>query len=54
MDYLRRANPVPAGTGLCTGTGIIVKEDAALAAGDVVAIECAAIGVLSNPVAMVG
>jgi 2-dehydro-3-deoxy-D-arabinonate dehydratase len=54
VDYLRRANPVPAGTVLCTGTGIIVKEDAALAAGDVVAIECAAIGVLSNPVAMVG
>ena len=54
VDYLRRANPVPAGTVLCTGTGIIVKEDAALAAGDVVEIECAAIGVLSNPVAVVG
>ena len=54
VDYLRRANTVPAGTVLCTGTGIIVKEDAALAAGDVVAIECSAIGVLSNPVAVVG
>jgi 2-dehydro-3-deoxy-D-arabinonate dehydratase len=54
VDYLRRANPVPAGTVLCTGTGIIVKEDAALAAGDVVAIECTAIGVLSNLVAVVG
>ncbi len=54
VDYLRRANPAPAGTVLCTGTGIIVKEDAALAAGDVVEIECAAIGVLSNPVAVVG
>src|SRR5271169_2154008 len=54
VDYLRRANPVPAGTVLCTGTGIIVKEDAALAAGDVVEIECSAIGVLSNRVAVVG
>ena len=54
VDYLRRANPVPAGTVLCTGTGIIVKEDAALAAGDIVAIECGAIGMLSNPVAVVG
>ena len=54
VDYLRRANPVPAGTVLCTGTGIIVKEDAALAAGDVVEIECSAIGLLSNPVAIVG
>lgn len=54
VDYLRRANPVPAGTLLCTGTGIIVKEDAALAAGDVVEIKCSAIGVLSNPVAVVG
>lgn len=53
VGFLRRANPVPAGTVLCTGTGIIVKEDAALAAGDEVAIECAPIGVLSNPVAMV-
>src|SRR5271163_1356983 len=50
VGFLRRANPVPAGTVLCTGTGIIVKEDAALAAGDEVAIECAPIGVLSNPV----
>jgi 2-dehydro-3-deoxy-D-arabinonate dehydratase len=54
VGYLRRANPVPAGTVLCTGTGIIVKEDAALAPGDEVAIECPQIGVLSNPVAVVG
>ena len=54
IDYLRRANPVPAGTVLCTGTGIIVKEDAALAAGDIVAIESGPLGLLSNPVAVVG
>jgi len=54
VDYLRRANPVPAGSVLCTGTGIIVKEDAALAAGDIVEIECTPIGVLLNPVAVVG
>jgi 2-dehydro-3-deoxy-D-arabinonate dehydratase len=53
VEFLRRANPVPAGTVLCTGTGIIVKEDAALAAGDEVAIECAPIGVLSNTVSVV-
>jgi 2-dehydro-3-deoxy-D-arabinonate dehydratase len=53
VGFLRRANPVPAGTALCTGTGIIVKEDAALAAGDEVAIECAPIGVLSNEVIVV-
>jgi 2-keto-4-pentenoate hydratase/2-oxohepta-3-ene-1,7-dioic acid hydratase in catechol pathway len=36
-----------------TGTGIIVKEDAALAAGDVVTIRVAEIGELSNPCAVV-
>lgn len=53
VEYLRRANPVPAGTVLCTGTGIIVKEDAALAAGDLVIIESPAIGALRNPVVIV-
>jgi 2-dehydro-3-deoxy-D-arabinonate dehydratase len=51
--FLRRANPVPAGTVLCTGTGIIVKEDAALAPGDEVSIECPPIGLLSNTVTVV-
>ena len=36
IEYLRRANHTPAGTVLLTGTGIIVPEDAALAAGDMV------------------
>lgn len=53
VDYLRRANPVPVGTVLCTGTGIIVTEEAALAAGDVVIIESPPIGTLRNPVVVV-
>jgi 2-dehydro-3-deoxy-D-arabinonate dehydratase len=53
VEYLRRANPVPAGTVLCTGTGIIVKEDAALSAGDLVIIESPVIGSLRNRVAVV-
>ena len=48
IEYLRRSNPVPAGTVIMTGTGIIVPEAAALRAGDVVAIEVPEIGRLSN------
>jgi 2-dehydro-3-deoxy-D-arabinonate dehydratase len=44
---------VPAGSVVLTGTGIIVKEDAALQAGDVVTIRVAEIGELSNPCAVV-
>jgi 2-dehydro-3-deoxy-D-arabinonate dehydratase len=47
-EYLLRANPVPAGSVVCTGTGIIVTEDAALAAGDIVSIRVPQIGELSN------
>src|SRR6185436_4923741 len=47
-EYLLRANQVPAGSVLLTGTGIIVTEDAALAAGDTVTIRVAQIGELSN------
>ncbi len=54
VEYLMRANPVPAPTVVLTGTGIIVTEDAALAPGDVVTIEVPEIGVLSNPAAVVG
>ncbi|HUQ92313.1 MAG TPA: fumarylacetoacetate hydrolase family protein [Bryobacteraceae bacterium] len=53
IEYLYRSNPVPAGSVLCTGTGIIVKEDAALQAGDVCKISIAGIGELSNPAAIV-
>jgi len=54
VEYLRRANPVPAATVVLTGTGIIVTEEAALAPGDVVSIEVAEIGRLSNPAEVVG
>ncbi len=53
VEYLLRSNPVPAGSVVLTGTGIIVKEDAALAAGDVVTINVPEIGELSNPCAIV-
>lgn len=49
-DYLLRDNPVPGGSVLCTGTGIIVPQSAALEDGDVVEIEIAPIGILRNPV----
>ncbi|MFN7994258.1 MAG: fumarylacetoacetate hydrolase family protein [Bryobacteraceae bacterium] len=53
IEYLLRANHVPAGTVLLTGTGIIVPEEAALAAGDVVSIGIPEIGVLTNTAAVV-
>ena len=53
VGYLTRSNPVPAGSVLCTGTGIIVTEEVALAPGDVVRIRVPEIGELSNPAAIV-
>ena len=53
LDYLLRANPVPAGSVLMTGTGINITEDAALAPGDTVLIRIAEIGELVNAVALV-
>jgi len=53
VEYLTRANPVPAGTVLLTGTGIIVPQEAALAAGDIVTISVAEIGDLINTVVVV-
>ncbi|HZT33337.1 MAG TPA: fumarylacetoacetate hydrolase family protein [Bryobacteraceae bacterium] len=53
IEYLLRANPVPVGTVLLTGTGIIVPESAALAPGDVVSIRIPEIGELSNPAVIV-
>ncbi|MEZ5354871.1 MAG: fumarylacetoacetate hydrolase family protein [Bryobacteraceae bacterium] len=49
IEYLFRANTVPSGSVLCTGTGIIVKEEHALAPGDIVTIRVPQIGELSNP-----
>ena len=54
IEYLLRANPVPAGSVLLTGTGIIVKEQHALQPGDVVAISTPQIGELRNAAAVVG
>ncbi|MCC6590600.1 MAG: fumarylacetoacetate hydrolase family protein [Bryobacterales bacterium] len=53
VEYLFRANNVPSGSVLCTGTGIIVKEENALAPGDVVTITVPEIGELSNTAAIV-
>ncbi len=47
-EYLYRDNPVPAGTVVSTGTGIMVPNEFALEDGDLVEIEIAGIGVLSN------
>jgi 2-dehydro-3-deoxy-D-arabinonate dehydratase len=53
IQYLYRANQVPSGSVLCTGTGIIVKEDAALQPGDICSVSIQGIGELSNPCAIV-
>lgn len=47
---LCRDNPVPAGTVVSTGTGVMVPNDLALRDGDIVQITAAEIGLLSNPV----
>ncbi len=54
VEFLTRANPVPAGTVLLTGTGIIVPQSCALAPGDIVRIAIPEIGELANPVQFVG
>lgn len=53
IEFLLRSNPVPAGSVLLTGTGIIVPETAALAPGDVVRIHVPEIGELVNTAAIV-
>ncbi len=49
-EYLCRDNPVPLGTVVSTGTGIIVPNDLPLQAEDVVEITIDELGTLSNPV----
>lgn len=46
---LYRNNPIPAGTVVSTGTGIMVPNEYCLREGDIVEIEIEGIGVLSNP-----
>lgn len=50
IEYLTRDNPVPDGTVVCTGTGVIAEREHALQSGDVVEIDIEKIGLLSNPV----
>jgi 2-dehydro-3-deoxy-D-arabinonate dehydratase len=52
IEYLMRANPVPPGSVLLTGTGIMVSRAAALAEGDSVTIRTPQLGELTNPAAM--
>ena len=51
IDYLRRDNPVPAGSVLLTGTGLVPSDEVTLTPGDTVEIRIPRIGVLRNPVA---
>jgi len=53
ISVLLRSNPVPAGSVLLTGTGIIVPETAALQPGDIVRIRIPEIGELVNTAAIV-
>lgn len=53
IEYLTRANRVPCGSVMLTGTGIIVPREGALAPGDVVTIRVPEIGELTNYAAMV-
>jgi len=51
VEALMRANPVPPGSVLLTGTGIVVGES--LAAGDSVTIRVEQIGELTNPATLI-
>ena len=53
VEYLMRANSIPVGTVVLTGTGIIVPETAALVPGDEVTIVVPEIGTLTNRAAIV-
>lgn len=51
IAYLRRDNPVPAGSVLLTGTGLVPPDEVTLTAGYTVEIRIPRIGLLRNPVA---
>jgi 2-dehydro-3-deoxy-D-arabinonate dehydratase len=51
IGYLRRDNPLPAGTVLLTGTGIVPPDHVTLVPGQSVEITISGIGTLRNPVA---
>ena len=50
VEWVVRDNPVPPGSVLLTGTGIVPPDEYTLAPGHVVAIEIDGIGVLVNTV----
>ncbi|MBA3245399.1 MAG: fumarylacetoacetate hydrolase family protein [Actinobacteria bacterium] len=50
VAFLLRENPVPAGSVLLTGTGLVPPDDFTLEPGHVVEIEVPGIGILANPV----
>jgi 2-dehydro-3-deoxy-D-arabinonate dehydratase len=52
VRFLVRDNPVPAGSVLLTGTGLVPPDDFTLEPGHVVEIEVPSIGILSNPVVL--
>jgi len=49
-EFLRRDNPVPAGSVLLTGTGIVPPDEMSLTPGQTVEIRIPGIGVLRSPV----
>jgi 2-dehydro-3-deoxy-D-arabinonate dehydratase len=51
VEYLRRDNPVPAGSVLLTGTGLVPSDEVTLTPGHTVEIRIPGIGLLRNPVA---
>ena len=51
VEWMVRDNPVPAGTVLLTGTGLVPPEDFTLLPGHFVEIHVPEIGTLVNPVA---
>ena len=53
VDYLFRCQDFPHGVILSTGTGIVPPMDIALAAGDIVEIHVAGVGILSNVVEVI-
>jgi 2-dehydro-3-deoxy-D-arabinonate dehydratase len=52
VEFLLRDNPVPTGSVLLTGTGLVPPDDFTLEPGQVVEIQVPGIGVLTNPVVL--
>ena len=49
VEYLRRDNPVPAGSVLLTGTGLVPPDDVTLTPGQTVEIRIPEIGTAAQP-----